>query len=160
MFHRRHFADRAMSLNRLLAAALVLLSVLACPLEGKDYEQAKFKKAGKGTLEFVHGNDALKLPISLSLKVFDDQGTEFDPIEGTKFLIAGNVLDIKTDTDATTGKESIVEVHFVSGKVAKLGSSKKVDLHPSPDFKGRCEDEIEERKEREGGAGGQQGRGR
>lgn len=111
------------------------MALAVCRLEAEEYEQVKLKQVQKGTLEFIHKKKTVAFPISLSMKVFDDKGTEFDPIEGMQFLARGNILDIKTDTDSKTGKESVVEVRFVSGKVLKRQTSKDVDLKPSPDFK-------------------------
>ena len=126
--------------GRSLFAAVAFLAVLTCRLEAKDYEEVELRRVARGTIEFVHDGKTVRLPISLSLKIYDDEGAAFDPIEGTKFLVAGNVLNIKTETDSATRKESILEIRFVSGKVAGLRKAKAVDLKPSPDFDGKLID--------------------
>jgi len=120
-----------------VAAALVLL-FLAVPAQAEDYPGVKIDSVAKGQITFINKDGGQeKHPISPDLKIFNDKGEEQERITGMRFLARDNVVDIKTKRDKQAKKEVIVEIKFVSGKVAELPKTGKVvDLKPDPNFKG------------------------
>ena len=84
-----------------------------------------------------------RYPVDLALKIFDDKGEAQDPVTGKRFLQKGNVVDITTKSVRISPQKNetrIVEVKFVSGKVADLPDPKpagEVNLAPDPEFKGQ-----------------------
>ncbi|HEV3146466.1 MAG TPA: hypothetical protein VGZ47_21445 [Gemmataceae bacterium] len=127
---------------RTLVTAPALALFFAWPVWADDYQGAKIVSVSKGQVEFQDKDGKTqKLPISLSLKIFDDKGEKQDAITGTRFLLKDNIVDIKTENakDPKNKKrmiESIVEIKFVSGMVGELPKTgKNIDLKPDPNFK-------------------------
>ena len=109
------------------------------PARADDFAGAKIVDVAKGQITFEHEGKEQKLAIALSLKIIDDKGETHDPITGTRFLVKGNIVDIKTKADKRTKKETIVEIKFVSGTVGELPKApKNANLKPDPDYKGNA----------------------
>lgn len=122
------------------SALLVFALFVVRPVDAKEYEGVVLKSIEKGVIEFEHQGERVKLPVALSLKVFDDQGKGFNAIEGARFLAPENVVNIKSGMEKTGGisVERIREIRFVSGKVAELPQAPdEVDLRPKPEFNGK-----------------------
>ena len=106
---------------------------------GESYEGAKIKSIARGQIEFEADGKTITLSVSLSMKVFDADGKEHDPVTGVRFLAPGNIVNIKTKSSASgsTRETTIAEIHFISGKVGELPMTKEgVDLKPDPKFNG------------------------
>lgn len=122
--------------------AVVLALLLSNQLAFTDeYQGAEVVSLSRGNVVFKYKGKTERAPVGLSLKIFDDKGEVHDSVTGTvRFLLPGNVVDIKTDKDKKTGKQQIVEIRFVSGKVGELPKAKAggegINLLPNPDFKG------------------------
>jgi hypothetical protein len=150
-----------MSWVRIASAAAIVLLIITGPLAaqerskktklkstdrpsaksrgGESYEGAKIKSIERGKIEFEAGGKTITLPVSLSMKVFDAEGKEHDPITGVRFLVPGNIVNIKTKLSAqgSTRETTIAEIHFVSGKVGEFPMTKEgVDLKPDPKYDG------------------------
>jgi len=121
-----------------IAAAAALL-FLAIPTLAEDYQGVKIVSVGKGQMVFEDKDGKpTNLYFSPALKIIDDKGEQQDPITGVRFLAKDNVIDIKTMVDKKQKREFVVEIKFVSGKVAELPKTgAKVDLKPDPNFKGK-----------------------
>jgi hypothetical protein len=133
--------------NRWVRLSLILLSVtllvVSATARAEDFPGAKVVVVGAGRITFEHGGTTKRYPVDLALKILDDKGEAQDPVTGKRFLQKGNIVDITTKSVRISPKQDetrIVEVKFVSGKVADLPAPKpagEVDLAPDPDFKGQ-----------------------
>ncbi|HLW65315.1 MAG TPA: hypothetical protein VKS79_08350 [Gemmataceae bacterium] len=125
-----------------ISSSVGALMLFAISARADDYPGSKIVTVAKGEIVFEDKDgNSQKKPVSLSLKIFDDKGEQQDAVTGTRFLAKGNIVDVKTDymKDPKNAKkkiEAIVEIKFVSGKVAELPKTgSNVDLKPDPNFK-------------------------
>ena len=128
-----------MNSMRRFTAAAALAALLCGYAAAEEYQGAKITSMGRGKIAFESGGQEFTLPVSLSLKVFDKEGKEHDPVTGTRFLAPGNIVNIKTKTSTrgSAREAAIVEIHFVSGKVVELPRTKAgADVKPDPNYKG------------------------
>jgi len=125
-----------MSRAFVIAAAAALL-FLAGPALAEDYAGSKIVDVGRGLIVFEHDGQKENLYYSPTMKIIDAKGMEHDTITGVRFLAKDNIVDIKTMYDKKQKKEFVVEIKFVSGKVAELPKvGANVNLKPDPNFKG------------------------
>lgn len=110
----------------------------AAGARGDEYAGAKLVQVSAGRIVFEHDGKRKALPVGVQFKLFDDQGEEQDPVTGVgRFLQPGNVVDIKAEAERRSRTPRIVEIRFVSGKVAELPMPpEKVDLRPDPKYGG------------------------
>lgn len=136
-----------------IACCLLLTS-----LHGQEtLEGVRIIKAGGGIISYHHDGKNTRLPVSPSLKLFDDKGEPVDVITGVgRYLQPGNIVDMKvtskqTQTSPAKSKSKskskvtsppverqILEIRFVSGKVAEMPkeSESNFNLRPDPNWKG------------------------
>lgn len=139
------------------------LSSIACcllltNLYGQEtLEGVRIIKVGGGIISYHHDGKNTRLPVSPSLKLFDDKGEPVDVITGVgRYLQPGNIVDMKVtakQAPSAAGKSKskskskttsppvdrlILEIRFASGKVAEMPkeSESNSNLPPDPNWKG------------------------
>ncbi len=128
-----------------LAFAALAALHLSSSARAEEYPGAKVVALAGGRITFEHGGKTNRVQVDLALKIIDDKGKAHDPISGKRFLQSGNIVDITTKSVRVTPSKDeprIVEIKFVSGKVADLPTptpkpAGEVNLAPDPNFKGQ-----------------------
>lgn len=142
-------------MHRYLCSIACCLLLTSLPAQAEELKGVRIIKAGGGIISYHHEGKNTRLPVAPSLKLFDDKGQAVDLVTGVgRYLQPGNIVDMKvtpkqaepgkgkskskTKSSSSSGDRQILEIRFVSGKVADVPTEPEanVNLLPDPNWKG------------------------